>query len=118
MYGSQDAESVFAHQLWAACSLFQVTRDRKYWKMTEDIYKNWIVISNDKQKDDRLSNMYFPVANYDNPIFYGLLCMAQSSPDATGLQNRCESCMWAFVLSFRERCSFTCLGTAALLASR
>jgi hypothetical protein len=42
MYGIGKAEWVYAHQLWAACTLYQATNKTVYWKSTEDIYTRWI----------------------------------------------------------------------------
>jgi hypothetical protein len=35
-----------------------------------------------------IDRLYFPVANFDNPTFFGLVCMAQSAPSATGLETK------------------------------
>jgi hypothetical protein len=33
-----------------------------------------------------IDRLYYPVANFDNPVFFGLICMAQSAPSYTGLE--------------------------------
>lgn len=115
MYGTRKAESVFAHQLWAACSLYQVTEEKRYWTMTEEIYRNLVVITKPSEQAQRITNMYFPVANYDNPIFYGLMCMAQSAPEATGLDDR-----WALAPCRHAACACCrqAAGAAAVLRAR
>lgn len=81
LYPISDPEYVFAHQFWASCTLFQLTQEEAFWNQTEALYLRWI--NNGEEGIDRL---FFPVANFDNPVFYGLLCMAQSAPSATGFE--------------------------------
>ena len=35
-----------------------------------------------------ISALYVPISNYKNPVHAALLCMAQSAPSATGLEDR------------------------------
>lgn len=70
---------VFSHQLWAACALFQATGDEEYWQDTLAIYARYF----DAVKPVDGSPLFNPSANYRNPQWYALLCMAQSSPDAS-----------------------------------
>eukprot|EP00892_Ulva_mutabilis_P009409 jgi/Ulvmu1/6840/UM031_0045.1 len=73
---------VFSHQLWAACSLYQATGSARYWNDTLEIYDRYF-----DALDSELigSPLYTPAANYRNPQWYGLLCMAQSSPEASNI---------------------------------
>lgn len=68
-----------AHQLWAACALYQATGQTRYWAMTKALYLNM-------GEDAGGRRLYWPIANYDNPLWYGLMCMAQSSATYNGLE--------------------------------
>jgi hypothetical protein len=83
IYGIIDPVFVYAHQLWAACAMYQATGNEAHWNTTIDIYTKWA--KNTLPKADRF---YYPVPNYDNPFYYGLMCMAQSSPSATGIEGK------------------------------
>lgn len=72
---------VYGHQLWAACALYQATGEEEYWNDTLAIYTRYF---NALAPVDR-SPLFNPSANYRNPLWYGLLCMAQSAPDASNI---------------------------------
>jgi hypothetical protein len=83
LYGIDSPVFVYAHQLWAACSMYQATGKLVYWNTVMDIYTKW-----QKQTVVGIGQLYQPVPNYDNPLYYGLMCMAQSSPSATGIEGK------------------------------
>lgn len=73
---------VRSHQLFAACALFQATGELRYWNDTLTLYDLYF----DALDQDLLdSPLYNPSANYRNPQWYALLCMAQSAPDASNI---------------------------------
>jgi hypothetical protein len=47
IYGIGKAEYVYAHQLWAACTIYQATQDLAFWNKTQDIYTRWIAADSD-----------------------------------------------------------------------
>lgn len=83
IYGIETAADVYAHQLWAACALYQATGKQSYWRDTLRLYTNWI-----NKPNGGISRLFFPVPNFDNPAYYGVMCMAQSSPTATGIEGK------------------------------
>jgi hypothetical protein len=79
LYPISDPLNVQAHQLWAACALYQATGQSRYWAMTATLYANM-------DSDAGGRRLYWPLANYDNPLWYGLMCMAQSGQTYNGLE--------------------------------
>ena len=79
LYPISSANNVQAHQLWAACALYQTTGQTRYWAMTKALYQNM-------GEDAGGRRLYWPIANYDNPLWYGLMCVAQSSATYNGLE--------------------------------
>ena len=53
MYGLAESENLYAHQLWAACTLYQATGKATHWKTTESIYAKWI---RNKEDNDRAAD--------------------------------------------------------------
>lgn len=78
-----------SHQLWAACTLWQATGLEKYWNETETIYKTFIRPEIDpvtkKLPVGIRTQLFDPVANFYNPVWWGLMCIAQSSPEYSGI---------------------------------
>ena len=94
LYGIDNSTWVYAHQIWAACTLYQATNKRAHWQTTEALYKRWIRTEEKSESGERqlegIGALYFPVANYNNPVFFALLCMAQSAPIASGIATKSE----------------------------
>jgi hypothetical protein len=94
LFGIEKAEYVYAHQLWAACALYQATGDPKHWSTTQQIYEKWInplqEAGTKVDSSTSIDRLFWPVPNYDNPVFFALMCMAQSSPSATGIETKAE----------------------------
>ena len=92
LYPNADDSYVRSHQLWAACTLFQATQEDAYWEDAELIYTTFIrpEPGEDDEPPAALEpyQLFDPVANYYNPLWWGLLCMAQSGPEYTGLEDR------------------------------
>ena len=89
VYPSNDDFHVRSHQLWAACTLWQATQLEEYWNETETIYKTYIRPELDpktkKVPAGIRTQLYDPVANYYNPIWWALMCIAQSAPEYSGI---------------------------------
>ena len=83
LYGIDDSTWVYAHQIWASCTLYQATNKTSHWNTTEALYKRWI--RTEEGDPEGITALYFPVANYNNPVFFALMCMAQSAPVASGI---------------------------------
>jgi hypothetical protein len=79
LYPISSGRNVHAHQLWAACALYQATKQARYWSMTTELYANM-------DADDGGRRLYWPLVNYDNPVWYGIMCMAQSGRTYNGLE--------------------------------
>ena len=79
LYPLSAAANTQAHQLWAACTLYQATGQSRFWAMTTALYAN----AGFPAGGNRL---FWPVANYDNPLWFGVMCMAQSGRSFTGLE--------------------------------
>lgn len=73
-----------SNQFWAACTLWQATENTKWFQMAEAIYKTKIRVADPLKNPTQL---YDPVANYVNPTWWGMLCMAQSAPKYSGLED-------------------------------
>lgn len=90
IYPNNDDSYVRSHQLWAACTLFQATEDEEYWNDAETIYTTFIRPELDEDNEPpaefRPYQLFDPVANYYNPLWWAMLCMAQSAPQYTGLE--------------------------------
>lgn len=69
LYPSYEPLDPSKHQFLAACSLYQATGEARYWKETQTYQQ----LSQNRQG--------WPVLNFDNPYWQGLLCVARSSPE-------------------------------------
>lgn len=70
LYPSYELRQPAKHRFVAACALYQATGDITYYNQA----KNYQEIAKDRQ--------YWPVLNFDNPYWLGLLCIARSAPTA------------------------------------
>jgi hypothetical protein len=89
LYPSIDDFNVRSHQLWAACTMWQATGLEAYWNETETIYKTFIRPEIDP-KTNKLppgirTQLYDPVANFYNPVWWAMICIAQSAPEYSGI---------------------------------
>lgn len=53
--------NVQAHQLWAACTLFQATGEAQFSTLMIALYRNM-----DREAGGK--RIYWPIPNYDNPV--------------------------------------------------
>jgi hypothetical protein len=92
IYPTTTDSYVRSHQLWAACTLWQSTGKTEYWDDAKTIYTTFIRkrVGEGESPPAEFApyQLYDPVANYYNPIWWGMLCMAQSAPEYTGLEEQ------------------------------
>jgi hypothetical protein len=81
VYPISEEFQVHSHQFWAACALWQATQNEDHFKTARELYKEKIRVP-----EGVITQLYDPVANYINPTWYGMLCMAQSAPKFSGLE--------------------------------
>lgn len=90
IYPTTTDSYVRSHQLWAACTLFQATGEDKYWEDATTIYTTFIQPERDDAEELPTEmepyQLFDPVANFYNPVWWGMLCMAQSAPEYSGLE--------------------------------
>jgi hypothetical protein len=70
LYPSYDPNNASQHRFWAACVLWQATNDMQWWDLA---------MAERVRVESRLQR---PISNWDNTMWLGTMCMAQSAPDA------------------------------------
>ena len=73
LYPISSPFNVQAHQLWAACTLFQATGKAGYASLMTALYRNMARAAGG-------SRLYWPLPNYDNPVRPLLFCPDDLSP--------------------------------------
>lgn len=71
LYPSYERKNPAKHQFVAACSLYQNTNDIAYYNEA----KQFQALAKGRQN--------WPVLNWDNPYWLGMLCLARSAPSAS-----------------------------------
>lgn len=70
LYPSYQKDKPAQHQFYAACAIYQATADTTYLDMALQL------------RVDSVEREGWPVINWDNPYWLGIMCIAHSGPSA------------------------------------